>query len=328
MKNRVISLLLTFVLVLEIVGLNPFENNVKVQAASSGKETVYIPENSYRSGNDIYYSYNMDGNRMGICKINVKTKKITKITDYKFNGKESNGFSEITVAGDSIYCTYDLNYGTDSSQNYIYKISKDGKTKIRLDKGFNPVVYKNLLYYIKVKKAADNSGIIYDIPVGIYKMNLDGSNITSIFDFDSNQQISKMAITNEKIYYEGYDYKVSKDFWKSVNVDGSNTENLNSAKFNRIAGSDQQKSSQNMIVSANKGVLYKSDKAGGKKIKLVSFKNGRILDFTVLGDYIMVKGYKKEYSSQFKGDLDKAYVYLIKTNGKDRTKVVSWWLGE
>ncbi len=75
MKNRVISLLLMFVLILEFVGLNPFENNVKVQAASSGTETVYIPEHAYRSGNDIYYSYNMDGNRMGICKINVKTKK-------------------------------------------------------------------------------------------------------------------------------------------------------------------------------------------------------------------------------------------------------------
>ncbi|WP_440199095.1 hypothetical protein [Anaerocolumna jejuensis] len=328
MKNRVISLLLAFVLVLEIVGLNPFEINVIVQAASSGNETVYIPEHAYRSGNDIYYSYNMNGNRMGICKINVKTKKITKITDYKFKGKESNGYSEITAAGDSIYCTYDLNYGTDSSQNYIYKISKDGKTKIRLDKGFNPVVYNNRLYYIKVKKVSDNSGFPYDIPVGIYKMNLDGSNITGIFDFDSNQQISKMAITNEKIYYEGYDYKVSKNFWKSMNVDGSNTVNLNSAKFNRIVGSDQQKSGQNMIVSANKGVLYKSKKAGGKKIKLVSFQNGKILDFTVLGDYIMVEGYKKEYSSQYKENLDKAYVYLIKANGKDQTKVVSWWLGE
>ncbi len=216
-----------------------------------------------------------------------------------------------------------------SSQEYIYRISKDGKTKIRLGKGFNPVVYKNLLYYIKVKRVSDNSGFPYDIPVGIYKMNLDGSNITDIFDSDFNQQIiTEMAITNEKIYYEGYDYKVNKNFWKSMNVDGSNTENLNSAKFNRIVGSGQQKFSQNMIFSANKGILYKSNKAGNKKIKLVSFKNGMILDFTVLGDYIMVEGYKKEYSSQLKGNLDKAYVYLIKANGKERTRVVSWWLGE
>jgi hypothetical protein len=42
----------------------------------------------------------------------------------------------------------------------------------------------------------------------------------------------------------------------------------------------------------------------------------------------MVEAYKTEYDKQIKAKAEKAYVYLIKANGKEKTKITSWWLGE
>lgn len=326
MKRKSMIGILVFVIIANIFLSVPVEANVN---AASKTEQLNVLGDAYKSGNYIYYSYNMDGNRMGIYKMNVKNKKVSKVIDHKNNGKYTNGFSDLMVKGNYIYCNYDLYPGTGDSFSCIYRISKNGKSKKRLDYGNRPVVIGNWIYYIKHKvKTTTYYGVktTSTVPVGIYKMKLNGSKKTRLSK-RTNIIPHAVSYNNNKIVYTSD----KKSYQMKLN---GKISSYNFAKSNITPTYD---STGSMISSITKGNwvyyigedgLYRQLKNGTNRTLLSIYYPGEVTNFLILGNYIMVKGWQDEYDSTLGYTNPKFYVSCLNLDGSDINQLVSWWAGE
>lgn len=170
--DKKIKRLVVLVVCLSLMMLEVFSIS-KAKTGKVGAETGY----GYEDGKYVYYAFEMDGVRMGIRRYNTKTKESKEIFSYKINGKESNGFYNISVKGNYIYAVWDQYYGTGASETYIYRIAKDGSKSKRLACGDKPVIIGNRIYYEKCKVVLTEYGTKETVKTGkMYTMKLDGSN--------------------------------------------------------------------------------------------------------------------------------------------------------
>lgn len=272
----------------------------------------------WSDGTYLYYTAWYD-----IYKINLKTKKKTKV--YSF--KESNGLSDLSVYGDFIYCTYDISYGSECYTYAIYQISKDGKELKKLSFGHSPSVSDDWIYYIKTKNVIDEY-FQYSKSIGIYKMKLDGSEDICIKKGDFYN-----CLTNgDKIYYS-----TSEGFYQ-MDMNGKNSKFLMNETFpQKGIGNDNfywydSESSSILVKNANKpkyskllkdvdyaftidedymyyakdNTLYKSDLTGKKSTKISKYF-GDIYNMRVYGNYIFYKTIVEDYECYYLIDLSTKY---------------------
>ncbi len=91
----------------------------------------------------LYYAMNGGGCHTGIIARNLTTGKEQEI----ISNEGTNGFSNISVYDDYLYCSWDKYRGTDDSDSQIYRFDlKNYKGKYLAD-GYMPVVAENKLYY-------------------------------------------------------------------------------------------------------------------------------------------------------------------------------------
>lgn len=159
---------------------------VNVHAA----EKIIKPDRAWRSGDYIYYAIGNDGAGQ-LHKYNVKTKKDAVISKALY--------TDISTCGSYVFATRDAYTGTDGSNDYIYKIRKDGKAVKKLDKGRNPVIVGDWLYYIKTKKYEWYDGFYSDKIQGIYRMKLDGSSRQAIY---KGSDVWNLMASSSKLYFQ------------------------------------------------------------------------------------------------------------------------------
>ncbi len=103
------------------------------EAAASKKIVLETSTETVKSGQYIYYSYQMGGLRTGIIRYNPKTNEKKIIVKYKDN----NGYYSLNYKDKYFYVCEDYELGTSSSYDVIEKISLKGKkTKLALGSGF------------------------------------------------------------------------------------------------------------------------------------------------------------------------------------------------
>lgn len=199
-------------LLMLIIGI--FMAAVNVHAA----EKIYNPDRACRSGDYVYYAIGNDGSG-ALHKYNVKTKRDSLLV------KEGN-YADLSVSGSYIFATRDNYRGSDGSNDYIYKIRKDGKVVKKLDKGRNPVVVGSWVYYIKTKSEKNPWGGLWDRTIGIYRMKTDGSSRQAIYK--SSNAYDLMASSSKLYFWEGR--------LKSMSLTGKNVTNayLSSQTTNAI----------------------------------------------------------------------------------------------
>lgn len=175
-KRKILSIFISFLLIFT-VGFTAISQAVE--------KSNYSPKSTnFKVGNYIYYSVLGD-----IYKVNVKTNKKTKI-------KRTCGIFiyDITVKDGWIYCTVDKEGVGGLYDPHIYKVRTNGKDGKFLGQGFKPIVYKNKIYYIKLKGDPQ-----WDLKIaGLYKMSLSGKNVTSI---KKASEISDFIVYKSNIYY-------------------------------------------------------------------------------------------------------------------------------
>lgn len=315
MKKKIVSVMTTLVMIFVFVGAMPS------MSVGASNKVVFTPGEAYKSGKYIYYAYEMSGVRMDIMRLNTKTMKKKRIVSYKLNGNSTNGFYNITVKGNYIYATWDKFYGTSGSLNYIYRFSKNGKSKKKLAMGSCPVIAGDYIYYIQEK----NNTYGGTSPTGdIYRMKLDGTEKHKVKSVgDTSYVLYKYK--NTVLYSLGY---MVNDTLYTLNGNQISTENLDinftSYPYSYEYGYD----SINIIPSGNYNYyvkessspyrnLYRKNLKTGKAKKIASFND--ILSFRVCGNYIMIKCSLKN---------DKYGVYCLNIKKGTKKKLASWMPAE
>jgi hypothetical protein len=247
---------------------------------------------AYKSGRYIYYAYEMDGVRTDLIRFDTKTKKKKSIVSYKYNGQSTNGFYNISVKGKYIYAVWDLNMGTDTAYECIYRFSKDGKSKKRLAIGCDLVIIGNRIYYEKEKKVLDytsSTGKKYyeTVRTGkLYSMKLDGT------DKKKEGSTSNLTLKLRNAY---------SDYNKTVTV----------GKYYYYIGNGGK-------------TIYRKNTKTGKTNKVITFGEC-VSSYMVLDGYVMAKGLgKKEYIKKYGVSLSKFVTYCVKADGGSKTKLKSW----
>jgi hypothetical protein len=147
---------------------------VSVSSVSAKTIKGVINISACKSGKYLYYSYNTNGTRDGIIRLNTETgKKTTLIRNSMSDSSWTNGYKNLVVKGKYIYAVWDKASETGSSLNYIYRISKDGKSKKKLGRGTDIAIVGNRIYYNKEK--VNDDGEKYTATANRASMKLDGS---------------------------------------------------------------------------------------------------------------------------------------------------------
>ena len=209
--KKIISLFMSFTLVFLLAFTS-------VSQAAETSTSSYKPS-SVKYGDYMYYAvYNK------IYKVNVKTKN-----SYTVKTVSRGKFSDLVVKDGWIYCTLDTFDGTGDAYPYIYKVKTNGKKAKVLTKGGSPFVYKNKIYYIKAS-FTENDYYNSTKTLGIYKMNLDGSN---------NVYVKKMSNVIDFTVYKSRIYYCtmgSKYYLKRMTLSGGSTTTIASSSSRWIYG--------------------------------------------------------------------------------------------
>lgn len=258
------------------------------QKTVTGVETGY----AFKNGRYIYYAFEMDGVRTDIMQLDTKTKKKKTIVSYKYNGEGTNGFYNLTVKGNYIYATWDLALGTEYTQNYIYRFSKDGKTKKRLACGVNPVIIKNRIYYEKCT-LEKTEYFTYTKSTGkIYSMKSDG--------------------TDKKYVGKTNMLKLKQRVWKYNYTDSTPPLTVGNYKY---------------YVGKDKKTIYRYNKKTKKTNKVITYPD-LVVSFMVQGDYLITKGCKGKQYGDYYSEFDQFITYCVTADGKTKIKLKSWAAGE
>ena len=322
--TALLSIVLLFNLVLSMLGIVPVmakgESPVK---SVDGKIVIENPGSAVTDGKYIYYAYQGDGMRMDIIKLNPKTLKRKSIAK-----KTGNGYTNLSLKGNYIYTVLDkvFGYGTGYEEPYIYRISKDGKTKAKLAVGKEPVIIGNKIYYF--------SGKIYTVKEGdlkfkdfksdgyISSMDLNGKNKKKILKVSADYNgLLKLFKSGEKVYYTTDNKTIYDMKGKEVKVSTLiNASDIRLDTFNFNHSYDVK----------TKLKYRKAGKFGEGKLQVGSYKdkkwqyktfltNGLTINFAVLGDYRLIKEIVNVTSEQAL-----VKVYLLDKKGKIIKELHSW----
>lgn len=253
----------------------------------TGVETGY----AYKSDRYIYYSFGMFGT--GIVQLDTKTKKKKTVVSSKYKGSETNGIYNLTVKGNYIYGTWDLALGTEGSQEYIYRFSKNGKTKKRLACGINPVIINDRIYYEKCTLKEYGDITATESTGKIYSMKLDG---TDKKYFGKTDQLKLHA--RARGHYIRYDYT-------------DTTSPLTVGNYQYYVAKDGK-------------TLYRYNKKTKKTNKVITCPD-RVDSFMVQGNYVIVIGYsdiEKQYDDYC--EQGEYITYCVSADGKTKIKLQSW----
>lgn len=276
-----------------------FPVNINNSYASTSYKNLATSKNTLatnaRFGDYFYFS-----SEDALYKVNVKTKKKTKLYKVKYDGDL---IRHVSVYKDYIYFTYEKEFTP-----YIYRIKTNGKNLKCLGMGVNPKPYHNKIYYLGVVKKDD-----YESKTnGIYKMNLNGSNKTCI---SKSKYISDFSIYNSNIYYiYVYDGSCITSYLGKINLNGNNNKKLvdyNGYDYYEILN----------IGGFYKGYIYLYTDQAFYKLKLSNNKLTKFAKFNNCDKYIM--GVEKGYLYYFQWGSGKNYIYKLKLSNNKKTIVVS-----
>lgn len=276
-----------------------FPVNINNSYASTSYKNLATSKNTLatnaRFGDYFYFS-----SEDALYKVNVKTKKKTKLYKVKYDGDL---IRHVSVYKDYIYFTYEKEFTP-----YIYRIKTNGKNLKCLGMGVNPKPYHNKIYYLGVVKKDD-----YESKTnGIYKMNLNGSNKTCI---RKSKYISDFSIYNSNIYYiYVYDGSCITSYLGKINLNGNNNKKLvdyNGYDYYEILN----------IGGFYKGYIYLYTDQAFYKLKLSNNKLTKFAKFNNCDKYIM--GVEKGYLYYFQWGSGKNYIYKLKLSNNKKTIVVS-----
>ena len=318
------SIVLIFSLFFSVFSTVPVMAKDKAPVISvDGRIAIENPGSVVSDGKYIYYAYQGDGKRMDIIKLNPKTLKSKSIAK-----KTGNGYTNLSIKGNYIYAVLDkvFGYGTGYEEPYIYRISKDGKTKTKLAVGKEPVIIGDKIYYF--------SGKIYTVKEGnlnfkdfksdgyISSMDLNGKNKKKVFGVSVEYNgLLKLFKSGERFYYTT-DNKTVYDMRGNV---------VKSRKFINAGEIRLDTFSLDSSYNVKTKLLYrKAGKYGEGEIQVGTYKdkkwkykkiltNSVTINFSVQGDYMMVKEIVNVTSEK---SLIK--VYLLDKSGKILKELHSW----
>lgn len=161
------------------------------------------------------YFYNFDQEGIKLYKQNRKTAALTVLDEITTPSIEGGDMLFDYLHRDGEYLYYQPFDVNDNRQYQLYRVKTDGsvKEKVSDDKMMEMVYYKNKVFYTSYSNT----------PAGLYSMNLDGSNKKLI-----NEDAAKVAVKNDKLYYQNYDYRENVMYSKFFcsNLDGSDPKQL------------------------------------------------------------------------------------------------------
>ena len=285
--------IISLLIILQIVPVQASDNQIRVAS------------NSYKQGDYIYYCTNK-----GIERLNIKTGNHGLFISDKYKGQDTNGFRDLNIKDNYIYCTYDLQLGTTDNIIYVYKIGKNGDKK-KLDSGHSPLVVGNWIYYVKSKFITEFN-FTYQEDIGIYKMKLDGSSKTKVSNYPYIMGVTKSKL----LVYKGSKIK---------SIDLKNNKIQKEIWLNRAYTTGNWSDTWQGAMSVGERV-YTYDE------KRITYKTGTyetgiayeapngtyIREYDVLGGWIIVRAISDggEYNS---------CVYAIKMNGTKKILLAKWW---
>lgn len=275
-QNKFLSILISF----SIIFVFAF-TSISEAAESNGYSS---PSSSVKSGDYMYYSV-----YGSIYKVNVKTRK-TSLVKSNQGGKIYN----LTIKDGWIYYTLDKVGCGGCYDPYIYKVRTNGKDCKSLKRGYNPVVYNNKIYYLKLK----GDPYEYLNVIGIYRMSLSGNSDTCI---KKSSEISKFLVYKSNIYYTIPDYSYGNGYLKRTSLLGNSTKTIASGID---SDSDLKAYSDYIYFNANDSIY---------KIKTTSTTKSKVKSSAKLED--LSNGYVYYTSSR------KAYKMNLST--KATTRVTS-----
>lgn len=259
--------------------------NIIIPTLVCHAKTQYEPGFCCQNCRYVYYAcYSLEPT--GIMRYDTKTGKKKEIFSSKKDGNDTNGFDHLTVSGKYIYCTWDVGAGTSAldAQQYIYRISKDGKKSERLACGYAPVIAGNRIIYQQSKLVTNEMGMVYTVSTGkTYSMKLDGT---------GKRKVKAPNIKLASLYSDIQN--------KSVNQ----TDPIKGYRFYK---------------SENGKKLYRINTKTGKTQTIIS-SDSSIDYFYVSNDYIVYGVIKPNKKKTVAG----ISYYIVKTNGKKKKTLVAW----
>lgn len=258
--------------------------------------------------NYIYYKKSNE-----IYKVDKNTKEKQLVID---TGIKEEGYirRDCQVNDGLICCVYNTFVGTDGWWPHIYGVKADGTDGKIMSKGYNPVIYDNNVYYIKLDfdENYDNDDIdnYWGKTLGIYRMSLDGTDDTCILD----GYVEFFIIKDSKIYFD------NGATMSSVNLDGSNLSSITSSS-DKMA--DLYTQYEYDLDSADLSNI--EDITGSEFVMVPPSVSYESLD--VSDGYIYLLNYK-DYYSEYENHLckinleTKEITYLKKLDGSLRNIVV------
>ena len=247
-KRKVVSSLLVIVLLVTFLPI------VAAPTTTAQAKKVYkAPGQACASGRYVFF---VAKNNTQIQRYDTKTKKVKVILDSSVEGSFTNGFYGLTIKGKYIYFTWDKFCGSDSGENYVYRMNFNGKQRKKLACGGNAIIAGNRIVYLKGKRYYDSTlnAYVSTCTNKTYSMSLTGKNKKKC------SAVSTKAV--------------------SVSCYPDTTGNLGGYIYT--------------LNSNNTSITRKNVKTG-KKTKIYSNKNG-ITEFSVAGKYIYITCYTKKNS--------------------------------
>ena len=328
MKKQKITVLFSIVLIFSFIfsvfGTIPaMAKGGTVVKSVDGKIAVVNPGSAVTDGEYIYYAYQGDGMRMDIIKLNPKTLKSKSIAK-----KTGNGYTNLSIKGNYIYAVLDkvFGYGVGNEEPYIYRISKDGKTKKKLAVGKSPIIIDNKIYYF--------SGAITKVKEGTMTYNdFKSDGYISSMDLDGKNKKQLIKVSAEysgwmRLYKSGKNVYYTTDNKRIFDIKGKEV------KWSKLVNAGEillDATNFDQTYDVKTKVKYrKSGKYGQGKLQVGRYKSGKwkyktfatnsmTINFSALGNYMMVKEIVKVSSEQ-----DLVKVYLLDKKGTKLKELHSW----
>ena len=291
-----------------------------------GKLVLENPGSTVSDGKYIYYSYQGDGKRMDIIRLDPKTLKSKSIAKHT-----GNGFTNLSIKGNYIYAVLDKanGYGVGNEEPYICRVSKDGKKKEILVPGESPVIAGNKIYFysgkiVKFKNELEEESDLNDFESDGYisSMNLDGKNVKKIVQISTkSNKWRKLFKSGDKVYYENDKNQICDLNGKVIkNIKIINTGEMHFWGFG----------SHDTYDVKTKLKYHKIDKFGEDKLQVGTYKAGKwkyktlakvymLQNISVFDDYMMVKVLESATPEQ-----QLCKIYLLDKNGKKLKELHSW----
>lgn len=279
--------------------------------ADAKTKTATSPGIAYKSGKYIYYAANTENaHKSGIMRYNTKTGKKKLIVDNWTKNKVGNGFYDITVKGKYIYATW--NKGTDgyTDATYIYRFSKNGKTKKKLATGRSPIVVGKYIYYIE-GTLADNKRDTRDTG-NLCRMKLNGKGKKKIIKNKGESYFRELYSYGSTFLYSDnyteeslFTKKGAKKTKAKLQISENNLYRVGNFEY-YTNGTDVQPAS----------IIYRKDLRDGSEKVVAEYT--QIENFMVCGKYIMIKATENRQS----------VIYCFDTSKGTKKRLARWSLAE